>query len=88
MLSFGSESGRGFGSVFHHHIQTRTRIISGLFFLPEIPAPRGGLAFRAAGGHLRKHPGFSVSGSKSVSILCLACGWAQFFINTTQYLID
>src|SRR5690606_22769874 len=35
---------------------TRARIVSGSFFLPEIPAPHGVPAIGAAGGHQPKRP--------------------------------
>ncbi len=54
---------------------TRARIVSGPFFLPEIPAPRGVPATCAAGSHLKKRLESATFSARAVSILCLACGY-------------
>ena len=53
---------------------TRARIISGPFFLPEIPAPRGVPAIGAAGGCQPKRWKSAIFSARAVSVLRLACG--------------
>jgi len=59
---------------------TRARIVSGPFFLPEIPAWRGVPATCAAGGYLPKRPKSATFSARAVSILRLGCGYAQMVV--------
>ena len=65
---------------------TRARMISGPFFSPAIPAPRGVPAIRAAGAGLPGRSTSATSRARAVSFLCLACGWAQRLASQNQRL--
>ena len=65
---------------------TRARMISGPFFSPAIPAPRGVPAVCAAGAGSPRSPESATSRGRAVSFLCSACGWAQRLASQNQRL--